>query len=94
METIKIGSLVAFSSGEYSDYCVGPIVRVLVDLDWKALRDEYIEENPKEAEDFKFKPDHFIEWLTRKGLIEAIPWIEWHTDNYGKASDMKVWDQP
>lgn len=72
------GSLVYFTTGEYSDYLVHGVFQTLVDCDLPALAKQYIE-NDKEA-----KPDDFPSWLVSKQYVDPVDATEVWLGSYGR----------
>lgn len=93
-DAIKVftrGELVALSSGEYSDYRVDGLFKVLKDFDAQILLVEWAEETGRKLEKGVVEIDYlnenikFIGWLNKKGYIEHMDYRELHTGSYGKT---------
>lgn len=90
LEIIPAGAYLFMSTGEYSDYRVCAHFRAKVALDTRALQKEFLDAHPDKAEDYHFDEDEFLSWLSKKDILEELDTFEWHTDNYGCASQMEV----
>ena len=81
------GSVVAFSSGEYSDYSIGAFSKVLKPINeavWNAMR--------AACKGTDWDPDRFddgkaVPWLVANGYIEEIEYQELHLGDYGRCPD-------
>lgn len=71
---ISANKIIMFTCGEYSDYSVTGIARAVVDFDIEQCGEVFKAEVGK---------GNFAEWLTGRGLIEEIEYIEAHTGDYG-----------
>lgn len=86
---IKEGTTLSFSTGEYSDYYVSGIVKVLKDIDQKTVIDLARAEWTPDNEWSRFDTDDLIGWLNRKGYIEDVPdQFEWHVGSYGQVDEI------
>ncbi|MEZ2132528.1 MULTISPECIES: hypothetical protein [unclassified Sinorhizobium] len=81
---IKEGTILAFSSGSYSDKWTSGPFNVLKEIDQKDVVDafkaqfvpEYEWDDPSESE--------FITWLSANGYIKDVAqFYNWYTGNYG-----------
>ena len=69
------GELVAISNGEYSDYCVNGLFKVLKDFDAKQMAIEWGGANGMQ----------FVPWLCIRGYLEDVEYREMHTGCYGET---------
>ena len=88
---IPAGTLVAFSSGEYSDYRVNSFGRVLKPINrdvWELMGKScsVAPEWDKEG-DKLFQEDRAVPWLIANGYIEEIEWHELHLGSYAGFND-------
>jgi hypothetical protein len=86
---LPVGSVVAFSSGEYSDYRVGSFARLLKPLNaevWEQMSEactappDYDKNGIPRFDEYKAVP-----WLLANGYIEEIDCTELHLCDYGQA---------
>ena len=66
----KEGDLIQMSNGEYSDYCIGPVYRVMKAFDLKAL----VESVPKNKEDYAFPNNEYLvrsESEVRRSIVDT-----------------------
>ncbi len=86
---IKKGQIIAFSEGEYSDYCVNALVVCIREFDLKENK-AYWELKHTTIKDCRYRdrqikrPDGigFLPWLVSQGLVEDVDYIEIHTGDY------------
>jgi hypothetical protein len=85
---IKVGEVVAFSSGEYSDYRIGSFAKVLKPLNaevWETMRvactvpPEYDPEGDPRFDEYKAVP-----WLVANGYIEEVTYTELHLGDFNR----------
>lgn len=88
MANAKRGSLMAITAGQYSDHYTLGFFVVLRDFDPIAESDEYLAQNPKQAEDYTFSESAFLRSLIAKGLLLEIEYGELFLGAYGCASGM------
>jgi hypothetical protein len=86
---IEVGEVVAFSSGEYSDYRIGSFAKVLKPLN-KAVWDEMVAACtvPPDYDpdgDPRFDEDKAVPWLVKNGYIEEVEYTELHLGDYHRA---------
>jgi hypothetical protein len=86
---IEAGEVVAFSSGEYSDYGISGFSKVLKPLN-KTVWDEMVaactappDYDPDD--DPRFHDDRVMPWLVKNGYIEEIEYTELHLGAYRRA---------
>ena len=97
INVFKVGTLMAISKGEYSDYCIEGLFKVLKDFDAKEQMIVWAKETDREilkeeiTNDYNNKNIDFMEWLNRTGFIEDVEYRELHTGNYG---DTILWEKP
>lgn len=82
----KTGDLLLISHGEYSDYDVRAIVRVVKDLDSREVTLSY----QKEIKDDWFDDHAFLAYLVKQGCVEDVDYQEWHTGGYGRIEIPEV----
>lgn len=75
----KTGQLLLLSTGEYSDYDIHVVCRVLKNFDSREVSLSY---NGK-RDDYDFDDDAFTHYLTSNGYIEDVDYQEWHLGSYG-----------
>lgn len=78
----KKGEFLILSSGEYSDYGIRLVCRVLEGFDEREVYDNY----DGKKEDYCFDTDEFSAYLIKKGFVEEIDYREWNCETYGKVS--------
>ena len=92
IEVFKVGELMTTTTGEYSDYCVNGLFKVLIEFDaqdkfieWAKETNEEIDKNFCVVRDYeRGRPDvGFIEWLNKSGYISDVNYRELHTGSYG-----------
>ena len=76
----KKGEFLRLSSGDYSDYGIRLVCRVLKEFDEHEVYDNY----GGEKGDYEFDTDEFIAYLIKEGFIEEIDYTEWNCESYGK----------
>lgn len=90
------GELVTLSNGEYSDYCVNGLVRVLKDFDASVLIKEWAKDNAvkindrslgysREAYTINSNGMSFLGWLNKEGYTEDVEYRELHMGCYGEV---------
>lgn len=80
-EPIKVGTLVAFSNGEYSDYSVNGFARVTKDIDadvWMLMVQEC-------SDSRRFNAGMAVPWFVRNGYVEELEYQELWFGDYGNA---------
>lgn len=76
LESFTEGQIVVLTSGEYSQFGVSAVVRVLQPFDPARERSEWLTLHPEQTQ--QFKAYEFWAWLTARGVIEDMPYAEWH----------------
>lgn len=82
IETIKSGTLLTVSTGEYSDYSVHGVFRALKDITYEDLR-EARKAQPGEYDEY-CDIKQIIAFLATQGYIEDVPSLELHLGAYGE----------
>lgn len=88
---IEVGKIVAFSSGEYSDYrifCFAKVMKSINESVWEQMRTE-CSEIPSWGDegDRRFSDEKALPWLIANGYIEEIEYTELHLGDYGRLSN-------
>lgn len=76
------GELITIATGEYSDYTVTGVFRILDDFEPQEVIDEYLREHPDQREPYSADISGFLAWLGRKCLIDPVDSREWHIGSY------------
>jgi hypothetical protein len=90
-EPIPAGSLLIITTDEYSSYYVMGVFRAKQTIDHANLYKEYLKEYPEQAHPpgspymdeivgWNFRPDKFLAWVSRKGLLEPLDCYEWNLE--------------
>ena len=91
-EAIKIfteGELMAISTGEYSDYCINGLFKVLISFDAQEKLEEWAKETGRALVDGEVKSDYmnkeieYMAWLSKNEYVENVEYRELHTEDYG-----------
>lgn len=96
MKIVKVGQMITFAEGEYSDYCVEALVRVTKEFDLELMKNKWIDECCYQAVKNSYwhrmqhktkdgEPD-FLPWLVSHGLVEDVDYIEVHTGSYWESN--------
>ena len=101
MKTFKKGELMTVSHGEYSDYCVMGLFRVLVDFNAEEVLQVWVKESGPGFKSrwngdngYAFDKGHelygetqtcFLGWLNLNGFIQDVDYRELHIGNYGSV---------
>ena len=87
----KAGELLAISKGEYSDYCINGLFRLLTDfnpqkelLAWAKETGRKVVEGVAER-DRSNKNIDYLGWLNKSGFIEDVAYRELHIGDYGET---------
>lgn len=89
----KRGTLIAFESGEYSDFNFNGMLVALHDLDLRKLAREYVAENYRKMSDDERqwdnpeKPDGFMGWLVANQHAAPINYSTVHLGGYGSFDE-------
>lgn len=85
---LPAGTTVAFSTGSYSDYSVGPFGKLLKPLNegtWDAMCDAASAPPDWDPQgDPRFNSDKALEWLRANGYIEEVEYVELHLGDYSQ----------
>ena len=86
-EGYKEGEIVVISAGEYSDYRIRGIVRILKDFKIAEIEEAIRRDYPNYGDEIDWRTseelyDGFIPRLIREGYAEAIDWQELYTGDY------------
>lgn len=76
----KKGDVLVMSTGEYSDYGISLICKVLKDFNEREVADLYT----GKKDEYEFDEINFLKMLTNLGYIEEIPYKEWIFSSYSK----------
>lgn len=79
------GETLLISTGEYSDYSVAGAFKVLIPFSPSDVLASYIEQNPKEREEYGFEFTKFTHYMVTQSYLEEIPSVELHLGDYGTA---------
>ena len=90
LRTIAPGEFVLVSSGAYSDYAIACLLRATAPLDLDAARDDWLTENPEQAEPYGFDGDKFLAWLVKTRPVELVPAVEFYMHEYGEIDGMRI----
>lgn len=95
MKVLQVGQMMTFAEGEYSDYMVNGLVKVLTPFDLDEVKTEWERKHTGVSEhnvfkhrgERRLKPNgvDFLPWLVSKGLVEDVDYIEVHTGSYGEC---------
>lgn len=80
---IKKGELLTIAMGEYSDFTVSGVFRVLENFEPQEVIDAYLEAHPDERGSYSANFSEFIGWLATSKRIEGLDSREWHIGSYG-----------
>ncbi|MBR8147029.1 hypothetical protein [Burkholderia vietnamiensis] len=77
--------IIAFTNGEYSDYCLRDHMRALSDFDTADKIAEFKATAECQAANSWEQDDVFMAWLVKTGVVEPLgdAVIEWHVGSYG-----------
>jgi hypothetical protein len=78
-----MGSILIFSTGEYSDYGLSGFVVTLKECDLRKLAAEYRDNYEPEDKWDKPRPEGFAGWLIAKGYAMPVEASEVHLGSYG-----------
>lgn len=85
----KAGTILLADEGEYSDYGVVGLFRVLSDFSPMGELADYLADHPEQQERYNFERGGFVSHLLRKLLIEDIPYGEFYLGAYSSAEDAR-----
>lgn len=80
------GTIVLFSSGEYSDRGLCGEVKLLRSCDFRALAQEYKDQYTPEDDWDDPEPIDFVAWLVRNQHVEQIDCSSLHLGSYGELN--------
>jgi len=92
MDPIKIfstGELMMISTGEYSDYDIKGLFKILKDFDAQEQLAIWAKETGREVVNYRVESEYqnqqidYMGWLNKNGFIEDVDYRELHTDDYG-----------
>lgn len=91
IETFKQGEHLTVAEGEYSDYCVNGLFRVVRDFDaqeqlvlWAAETGRELTEGAVEHDDSE--KITYIPWLAKHAFLEDVDYRELHIRSYGTTA--------
>lgn len=79
--------LILITNGEYSDYSVSGIFKLLTNKTPNELKQKYLKEYPEQCEDYGANFYKFIGWLSSNGYVEDVEYQELHLGAYGCFDD-------
>ena len=83
---IEAGEVFILSEGEYSNYDPIAVCRAKRDFEIDAVMQEYLDQHPKQKEDYNFQPYEFAKWLILdKDFAEDLNFREFHVGAYNTA---------
>lgn len=86
---IRVGQMVAFSCGEYSDYSISGFSRVLKPINeavWDAMVAGCTAPPSYDPDDDpRFHEEKAVPWLVANGYVEEVEYTELHLGDYGRA---------
>lgn len=90
----KEGEIVVISHGEYSDYRIRGIVRIVRDFTITEIEESLKQDFPNYGDEDDWEStealeDGFIPWLARNGYVEVIDWQELYCGGYGFSLSVK-----
>jgi len=88
MHTIPQGTLLLFSTGEYSNYSVYGLYKVLKSFTPSVALEEYFTTYPEALTtnhwgDVRYKARKFVKWLVGKEVLTQWPYREAYLGDYG-----------
>lgn len=88
MEIIPKGTLLAISTGEYSDHIIWGMFYTLEDIDPEALREDWLKKNPKQSRKYNFEYVSFITSIQH--TLKPINHTEWNLCSYSSIDEMYI----
>jgi len=89
---LEEGQMITFAEGEYSDYMVNGLVRVIKPFNikeaqsrWEADHTEFKINQFNARKQRKITGMVFLAWLVKSGLVCDVDYIEIHTGSYGES---------
>ncbi len=86
---MKPGELIIISTGEYSDYSLCGLFKVMKPFEFDSKKTEFLNIFPKLVGSYDAL-DKFLPWLCSEGLIEDYPFTEWHLGSYSRLEPRKI----
>lgn len=86
----EVGNLFRLEQGEYSDYTVLGIFKVIKAFIPQIELNEYLAEFPDQQERYNFNSYKFVHSLVSQGLLEEVPHIVMYLGGYGTAAEFEV----
>jgi hypothetical protein len=79
------GSIITFTTGEYSSFSICGYVVTVQDCDLPALAQQYRDTHKPKADDYYYtvRPEGFPSWLIANGHCMPVSTSEVHVGNYG-----------
>jgi hypothetical protein len=68
---IPEGTIIIMTMGDYSDYSIIGLARVLKELDFEALHAQYVSIHSKERK-WIFSESEFVSWLHKENYIDMV----------------------
>ncbi len=84
----KRGTLLAVTSGTYSDYNVMGFFVALQSFSPETQLSQYLDANPDQFEQYRFKEDQFLQHLINAGLLLEIQFGELHLTDYSSHKEL------
>lgn len=85
----RAGTILLADEGEYSDYGVVGLFRVLADFDPMGELASYLADRPEQVARYHFERTEFVAYLQRKALIEDMPYGEFYLGSYSSSDDAR-----
>lgn len=85
---INKGQIIAFTNGQYSDYCLRDHMRALEDFQTADKMNEFKASPEFQSVNCWEQDDAFMAWLVKTGIVEPLgdEVVEWHIGSYGELS--------
>jgi len=77
------GQIVMITTGEYDDFCVSCVIRVIRDFDPRVELEVYLRNYPEQKAEYSGDYHVFIDWLIQRLLIERLEYREMSLGCYG-----------
>lgn len=81
---MKKDSILLITTGDYSDYYVQGLFKVIKEINKITVVSEFNEACPAVGRDDR--QSKFLAWLAASGYVEDIEHEEWHIGSYGQVS--------
>ena len=86
IKVIPKGCLFTVTAGEYSYYCTMTVCKALKEIDTKIMQDEYLNEHPRQKEEYSMGKSQVIAWMVNeKGYAEEVDYFELHLGSYSNV---------